>query len=551
MASPRFYGPLRGLFILVFSPLLSIGVALVSVCWGSGDPLNRLYAGMFAAVLMQCLLLAVGLTYRKQFLSLRHILSISHHWMGSVLGAMLFVMCLSGSLTVLEPELSSWEMSTSSLPTYSGAKLDDIFSQARTAFSGATVLEIDIPQESGEPWRIKPVGSSVTGSSDPIFISPPKQRVYGDLTDILHRLHTSLFSGFSGRIFVSLFGFVLGALVVGGVVMHPRRKGSLLSLRLNKRVGLRALAYDLHKLFGLWFSPLLLLIAITGIFPGVGSLLAKQLATLAFAQSPIKIEKMLPPPYQRPVTHRMAPMISFDQLLYHHAKTHPNFRVRKILIHYWGDENAYATLKGTRSWQLSTVKYENYHYALTDLRLLSHDSASDYGIFVRGFIATKSLHFARYAGALSRWLHALAGLAASILAASGVWLWLKRHEQERIASYIRPWLSGMTIGLVLALSVLFAVTAITANSWPMRSDYQSWAFGCTWALAQCACFLPQRWGMRLPFSLLYLAAAIFAFAAMMNVISHRQNLTILSINLILLLIAATLWGLTHKLKQSS
>lgn len=109
----------------------------------------------------------------------------------------------------------------------------------------------------------------------------------------------------------------------------------------------------------------------------------------------------------------------------------------------------------------------------------------------------------------------------------------------------------MTIGLVLALSVLFAVTAITANSWPMRSDYQSWAFGCTWALAQCACFLPQRWGMRLPFSLLYLAAAIFAFAAMMNVISHRQNLTILSINLILLLIAATLWGLTHKLKQSS
>ena len=184
-----------------------------------------------------------------------------------------------------------------------------------------------------------------------------------------------------------------------------------------------------------------MLIAITGIFPGVGSLAAKQLATLAFVESPIKIEKMLPRPYQSPEIHRVAPMMSLDQLLYHHAKAHPNFRVRKILIHYWGDENAYVTLKGTRPWQLSTVKYENYHYALTNLRLLSHDSASDYGIFVRGFIATKSLHFARYAGALSRWLHTLAGLAASILAASGVWLWLKRHEQERVASYARPWLS--------------------------------------------------------------------------------------------------------------
>lgn len=550
MPSPRFYGPWRGLFILVFSPLLSIGVALVIVCWDFGDPLERIYTGMFVAVLMQWLLLVVGLTYKEKFSSLRRTLSISHHWMGSMLGAMLFVICLSGSLTILEPELSSWEM-YSSLPTYSHAKLDELFSQARIAFPGATVLEIDIPEESREPWKIKSVGNSGAGSKTPIFIFPPKQRVYGDLTGILHRLHTSLFSGFSGRIFVSLFGFVLGALVVGGVVIHPRRKGSLLSLRLNKRVGLRTLAYDLHKLFGLWFSPLLLLIAITGIFPGVGSLVAKQLATLTFTESPIKIEKMLPSLYRRPAIHRVAPMMSLDQLLYHHAKTHPNFRVRKILIHYWGDENAYATLKGTRSWQLSTVKYENYHYALTDLRLLSHDSASDYGIFVRGFIATKSLHFARYAGALSRWLHALAGLAASILAASGVWLWLKRHEQERVASYARPWLSGITIGLVLALSVLFAVTAVIASSWPMRSDYQSWAFGCTWVMVLCVCFLPQRWGMCLPFSLLYLAAAIFAFAAIANVISHRQNPTILSINLILLLTAATLWGLAHKLKQSS
>ena len=549
MASPRFYGPLRGLFILVFSPLLSIGVALIIVCWGFGDSLERIYTGMFAAVLMQCLLLAAGLTYKEKFSSLRSVLSISHHWMGSMLGAMLFVICLSGSLTVLEPELSSWEMSTSSLAKYRGVKLDDLFSQARIAFPSATVLEIDIP-ESQEPWKIKSVGNSAAGSKTPIFIFPPKQRVYGDLTGILHRLHTSFFSGFFGRIFVSLFGFVLGALVMGGVVMHPRRKGSLLSLKWNKRFRLRTLAYDLHKLFGLWFSPLLLLIAITGIFPGVGSLAAKQLATLAFVESPIKIEKMLPRPYQRPEIHRVAPMMSLDQLLYHHAKAHPNFRVRKILIHYWGDENAYVTLKGTRPWQLSTVKYENYHYALTNLRLLSHDSASDYGIFVRGFIATKSLHFARYAGALSRGLHTLAGLAASILAASGVWLWLKRHEQERVASYARPWLSGITIGLVLALSVLFAVTAITTNSWPMRSDYQSWAFGCTWMGAQCACFLPRQQNMRLSLFLLRLAAVIFLLAAIINVVSHRQNPTILSINLILLLATATLWGLAHKLKQS-
>ena len=68
--------------------------------------------------------------------------------------------------------------------------------------------------------------------------------------------------------------------------------------------------------------------------------------------------------------------------------------------------------------------------------------------------------------------------------------------------------------------------------------------------AQCACFLPRQQNMRLSLFLLRLAAVIFLLAAIINVVSHRQNPTILSINLILLLATATLWGLAHKLKQS-
>nr|WP_281439571.1 PepSY-associated TM helix domain-containing protein [Achromobacter xylosoxidans] len=534
--------------------MVSIGVAVGMTCLGPGsDPLNRLYAGLFCAVLTQCALLSVGLVAgRPASLPLRRAVSISHHWMGAMLGGVLFVICLSGALSVLKPELRSWEMPAEGQLAQAPIGLDDLLAKALAAFPEADSLQFDSPEAGPGPWHVRPMRSQQRWAGPaPTLSVPPVPAVHGDLTGIVTRLHNTFFAGFPGRVFVSLFGFALGALVVGGVVLHPRQEGTLWRLRLG--AGLRTAAYDAHRLFGLWLAPLLLLIAVTGVFSGLGALATVQLAPLAFPDKPGQVMQALMQPYARPASGHRAPMASMDELMLRHHQMNPDFRVQGISIHHWGDAHAYATLRGTRRWQLSTAIFERYHYALADLSLLRHDSAARQGPFTQGFIAIQPLHFARYADAASRWLHALAGLAGAVLAASGTWLWLKRHASDRSAQSLRPWLNGMTLGLVLACSAMFAITALTPDSWPSRERWQAMGFGLTWAGALICCLLPGKWRARLPTTLLRLAAALLAVAAAASLATQWRGAwqapwPALSINVLLLSSAIAFWGTARKLE---
>ncbi|MCX2519793.1 PepSY-associated TM helix domain-containing protein [Pseudomonas aeruginosa] len=535
---------------------MSIGVAVGMTCLGPGsDPLNRLYAGLFCAVLTHCALLAVGLVAgRPATLPLRRALSISHHWMGAMLGGVLFVICLSGALSVLKPELRSWEMPTERQLAQAPIGLDDLLVQALAAFPEADSLQFDRPEAGPGPWHVQPMRSQQRSTNPaPTLSVPPVPAVHGDLTGIVTRLHNTFFAGFPGRVFVSLFGFALGALIVGGVVLHPRQEGTLWRLRL--RAGLRTAAYDAHRLLGLWLAPLLLLIAVTGVFSGLGALATLQLAPFAFPEQPGQVMQALMQPYARPASGHRAPMASLDELMLRHRRMNPDFRVQGISVHHWGDAHAYATLRGTQRWQLSTAIFERYHYALADLSLLRHDSAARHGPFTQGFIAIQPLHFARYADAASRWLHALAGLAGAVLAASGTWLWLKRHANDGSTPYLRPWLSGMTLGLVLACSAMLAITALTPDSWPSRERWQAMGFGLTWAGALICCLLPGKWRARLPTTLLRLAAVLLAVAAAASLATQwraawQAPWPALSINVLLLSSAIAFWGTARKLETT-
>jgi len=318
---------------------------------------------------------------------------------------------------------------------------------------------------------------------------------------------------------------------------------------------LRTAAYDAHRLFGLWLAPLLLLIAVTGVFSGLGAMATVQLAPLAFPDKPGQVMQALMQPYARPASGHRAPMASMDELMLRHRQMNPDFRVQGISVHHWGDAHAYATLRGTQRWQLSTAIFERYHYALADLSLLRHDSAARQGPFTQGFIAIQPLHFARYADAASRWLHVLAGLAGAVLAASGTWLWLKRHASDGSAQYLRPWLNGVTLGLVLACSAMFAITALTPDSWPSRERWQAMGFGLTWAGALVCCLLPGKWRARLPTTLLRLAAALLAVAAAASLATQWHGAwqapwPALSINVLLLSSAIALWGTARKLETT-
>ena len=62
--------------------------------------------------------------------------------------------------------------------------------------------------------------------------TPPKGLKYG-VSLAEWSLHKTLFAGFPGRIFVSLWGIVLLVLIVAGVVVHHRRWPDAARIRSN------------------------------------------------------------------------------------------------------------------------------------------------------------------------------------------------------------------------------------------------------------------------------------------------------------------------------
>ncbi len=557
MRTPRFGGRLRGLLALGLAPLLSLGAAIAVTAWGPGaDALNRLYAGLFTGVLLQGLLLGVCLLARRPAgLTLKRALSISHGWAGAALGAMLFIICISGALAVLKPELRRWEMPSERSVFSTAFAIDDVFQQGRHAFPLASAWRLEWPDDHTPTLRIQAAGPQQRGREPvPALSFPFAAPLYGDLSGLLSRLHSNLYAGFPGRILVSLFGFGLTLLVLGGLVLHPRQAGSV--LRLRRRSGLRTLAYDSHKLAGLWLLPLLLLIATTGIFSGLGALGTVQLAPYAFPDQPGRVMQELMPSYARPALGQAADMASLDELLRRHHHAQPGFQMHSMTVHHWGDSHAYATVQGTQRWQLSTPLFERYHYALADLSLLHHDSAAQRGLFTQGFIAIQPLHFAQYAGPASRWLHALGGLAAALLAASGVWLWLQRHTKAPPGPRRAPWLAGLMLGLMLACCTLFAVTALSPDTWPLRARWQSWSFALAWISGLLACLLPVTSLRRRSHCLLRLSSLLLLVAASASLLragteSAPVDLAPLLINLILLSMAALLWQGGRQLARTS
>ncbi len=365
--------PLRLALALLAGPVLggALAVALARH-YPDADGLNRLYRGVFIGTAFQIVWMAACLLARRpRPQPWKRLVSATHTWAGVVTGALLFLICLTGTLAVLKPELQYWEYAI------------------RQQFAG------------GVPDTSTAVTTFVVES------------------------HRHLYLGFPGRIFVSLFGFALVLLIVTGMIAHPRQRATALRLRLNQRMAVWA--RDAHLLVGLWLLPGLLLIGVTGIFSGLGALGTVTLAPHAFPGAPQQAMRELMPFYRLAPAGRPAAMLPLDDIVARHLREHPGFHISQTVLRHWGDANGYVTLSGTRRWQLSTPLFEKFHYRGVDGALLRHDGAARRGPWVRAFIAIQPLHFATYAGAASRWLHALVGLAATLLCASGLYLWLRRR----------------------------------------------------------------------------------------------------------------------------
>lgn len=258
----------------------------------------------------------------------RRLWCMVHKWIGLVLGLIFALLGLTGSINVFHIELEELRarvISGASIATApAGIDLDQVLQTIRTAYpdrQGRWVLMMP-GYGSAYLWAVYPRPRETTGERFAplrVLIDPATGRVAGEhfwgrtIWTLLYELHVSLLVGrFSeeagegaARI-VSLLGLALVCSLLTGVVLWwPRNGWIAMRLAPRQRPRRRINFYRVHVVTGLWFAPVLLILAVTGFSFGYQDNMARVLRWM----SPVSAQ-----PFRNPMHLHSVPQEGVESL---------------------------------------------------------------------------------------------------------------------------------------------------------------------------------------------------------------------------------------------
>jgi uncharacterized iron-regulated membrane protein len=451
-----------------------------------------------------------------------------HSVLGLAFGALIYLVCVSGTLAVFTDLFEAWEHpSPYAIRALAPAQVDRALDDALRDVGGATkapalyavLPTTDLPRltvsalgaEPERRWTLD--GRGVLGETRPGWAS------------FIVDLHSSLtLPALWGGSLVGLAGVALLALILTGVLAHPRIFKDAFAFRPLRSRRLRET--DLHNRLGVWGLPFHLTISLTGAFFGLSTLVLMGVSAIAYqgdagrAVSPLSGPTL--PEDQAPTPlPKLAPMLA--QLGPHEAD--PTF--------------VYIERPGTRGQKIAIelparrrlARGERYYFDGTGKLLGS-------GGFVAGSIgpqlyaAASALHFGTYGGLPVRLAYGLLGMALSTIAAGGVTIWLvRRRDRGRPAPRLeRAWL-GIVWGVPLACAL-----AATCSGNPATLFWSSLALAVIAALAHRSL---DALSCRLRLAVATaLAATLIAEALRFDGAAWQGSAGLVDLGLLILLIAA-------------
>lgn len=377
----------------------------------------------------------------------------AHSAIGLIVGAIMYLICLTGMLTVLMESFERWEQ-----PHISE------FQDAQPAAVANAVANYreQMSEAPGHLWVVLPIPTLPRmhvadgehewwTDSNGNFEEPPAAH----WTAMLSALHIHLHLPQNiGLIIVSAAGAMLIALIVSGVFAHPRMFKDAFKFR---RGGAKRLEQaDLHNRLSVWGLPFHLMIAVTGAFYGLVGMLVMTAATLFYDGDN---EALFAEIYgEDPVLE--APVIAADSAnaFAQMNDIAPGATPLYLVIHDMDTPGQFMEIAASLPGRLAYS--EIYRFDATGNYLGTQELTS--GPPGRQFLySLYRIHFGWFGGHLTRITWVILGLALTIVSATGVNIWLSRRGRK---NWINDAWSGFVWGSPLALagSALAALTLGTA-----------------------------------------------------------------------------------------
>ena len=205
---------------------------------------------------------------------MRKLLIQLHKYCGLLLGLLLSITALSGSLLVFDRELD--ELLTPATvdfePISGNASFELALANAtREVANGTAPTRLMRGRHAGAPHIVRfptPVGEAgpIEVSIDPGTAEVLAVRQWGKTpVSWIYHLHLAFLAGDRGELVVGLMGFLMLFFCLTGVYLWwPRKRRWRRAFTLRTDAGRFRLFFDLHKLSGIYLLPVFVLLALTG-----------------------------------------------------------------------------------------------------------------------------------------------------------------------------------------------------------------------------------------------------------------------------------------------
>ena len=382
-------------------------------------------------------------------MTFRHTLLRLHRWLGLVLAAFLVLAGTTGSLLAFHHEIDA--ALTPDLhrvvPQAVRASLDDIAARIEArhpdlavgyfVFTPDPASSIRAVMNTREAANAGRLDRDAAWPSE-VYVDPYSGRILGErkwgelgatrahVVPMIYRLHMSLFMGTAGQWITAIVAALLiGMLVMGTILAFPKLRVLGRSFTVKWRASRARTFFDVHRTVGLAAGWLLAVMAFTGLYMNLPSVVEPAIAAVA------------------PFTERPAAV---------RTPSTPRHEVWKV-----GWDRAYSTARAAQPIHpvvvFARVEAKGYY----QLRFMPPDDIVDAGtirLFVDGRNAALlgrfedrngtagdliriwqfPLHSGQGFGLPGRILVCVTGALPLLLAGTGVWLWLRRRRLRSAAA---------------------------------------------------------------------------------------------------------------------
>ncbi|MEZ5654874.1 MAG: PepSY-associated TM helix domain-containing protein [Sphingobium sp.] len=393
----------------------------------------------------------------------------AHAAIGLLASALLYLICLTGTVVVFYQEWQRIEQPDA--PEIAAISPDAVQRAVKAvlatekAKTPTTHLYVHIPVKELPRATITTDHQAVHVDTNGNIVGPEENA----WSEFLLGLHYALnLPGLIGMTIVGIFGVMILALSLSGVIAHPRifRDAFRLRARDNEGVGLT----DWHNRLGVWTLPFSLAIALTGSMIGLGVVGANGLAA-AFYQH--DIEAAYAPIFGKEAQPdaRAAPLADVAAPLTWIAQNQPELRPTYIILHDPGTRGQHVQLIAEHPQRL--IYGETYEFGANG-RYLGKVGLSDGHLGQQLAASAYNLHFGNYGGLPVKIAYCAFGFALTVVVATGTSIWLGKRERRGLNNpRLRSLWDAVLWGVPLALTMTFIARVIVGNAASLSAIFWS------------------------------------------------------------------------------